>query len=141
MVAKMSDEDIWRLNRGGHDPHKVYAAYHAAVNTSGQPTVILAQTVKGYGMGSAGEAQNRTHSQKKLQDNEMLDFRDRFNIPLNDEDAAVGKYYVPDADSEEMQYMNARRAELGGHLPVRSTQAAPLEIPPLSIFDDAGGQW
>ncbi len=135
MVAKMSDEDIWRLNRGGHDPHKVYAAYHAAVNTSGQPTVILAQTVKGYGMGSAGEAQNRTHSQKKLQDNEMLDFRNRFNIPLNDEDAAVGKYYVPDADSEEMQYMNARRAELGGHLPVRSTQAAPLEIPPLSIFD------
>ncbi|MCF6255196.1 MAG: pyruvate dehydrogenase (acetyl-transferring), homodimeric type [Gammaproteobacteria bacterium] len=135
MVAKMSDEDIWRLNRGGHDPHKVYAAYHAAVNTSGQPTVILAQTVKGYGMGSAGEAQNRTHSQKKLQDNEMLDFRNRFNIPLNDEDAAVGKYYVPDADSEEMQYMNARRAELGGPLPVRSTQAAPLEIPPLSIFD------
>ncbi|HHI94001.1 MAG TPA: pyruvate dehydrogenase (acetyl-transferring), homodimeric type [Gammaproteobacteria bacterium] len=135
MVAKMSDEDIWRLNRGGHDPHKVYAAYHAAVNTSGQPTVILAQTVKGYGMGSAGEAQNRTHSQKKLQDNEMLDFRDRFNIPLNDEDAAAGKYYVPEADSEEMQYMNARRAELGGHLPVRSTQAAPLDIPPLSIFD------
>jgi len=135
MVAKMSDEDIWRLNRGGHDPHKVYAAYHAAVNTSEQPTVILAQTVKGYGMGSAGEAQNRTHSQKKLQDNEMLDFRDRFNIPLNDEDAAVGKYYVPDADSEEMQYMLARRAELGGPLPVRSTQAAPLEIPPLSIFD------
>ncbi|MCF6336878.1 MAG: pyruvate dehydrogenase (acetyl-transferring), homodimeric type [Gammaproteobacteria bacterium] len=135
MVAKMSDEDIWRLNRGGHDPHKVYAAYHAAVNTHGQPTVILAQTVKGYGMGSAGEAQNRTHSQKKLQDNEMLDFRNRFNIPLNDEDAATGKYYVPDADSEEMQYMNARRTELGGPLPVRSTQAAPLEIPPLSIFD------
>jgi len=135
MVAKMSDEDIWRLNRGGHDPHKVYAAYHTAVNTSGQPTVILAQTVKGYGMGSAGEAQNRTHSQKKLQDSEMLDFRDRFNIPLNDEDAAAGKYYVPDADSTEMQYMNARRTELGGHLPVRSTQAAPLEIPPLSIFD------
>jgi len=135
MVAKMSDEDIWRLNRGGHDPHKVYAAYHAAVNTKGQPTVILAQTVKGYGMGSAGEAQNRTHSQKKLQDNEMLDFRDRFNIPLNDEDAAVGEYYVPDADSEEMQYMTARRAELGGHLPTRSTPAAPLEIPPLSIFD------
>ncbi len=135
MVAKMSDEDIWRLNHGGHDPHKVYAAYHAAVNTIGQPTVILAQTVKGYGMGSAGEAQNRTHSQKKLQDNEMLDFRDRFNIPLNDEDAAAGQYYVPDADGEEMQYMNARRAELGGPLPVRSTQAAPLEIPPLSIFD------
>ncbi|MBL1278422.1 MAG: pyruvate dehydrogenase (acetyl-transferring), homodimeric type [Ectothiorhodospiraceae bacterium] len=135
MVSKMSDDDIWRLNRGGHDPHKVFAAYHAAVNTNGQPTVILAQTVKGYGMGSAGEAQNRTHSQKKLQDDEMIDFRDRFNIPLNDEDAAAGKYFVPEADSEEMQYMHARRQELGGYLPSRSTQAPPLEIPDLSVFD------
>ncbi|HEC20592.1 MAG TPA: pyruvate dehydrogenase (acetyl-transferring), homodimeric type [Gammaproteobacteria bacterium] len=135
MVAKMTDEDIWRLNRGGHDPHKVYAAYHAAVNHTGQPTVILAHTVKGYGMGSAGEGQNRTHSQKKLQDNEMLAFRDRFNIPLNDEDAAAGEYFVPDADSEEMQYMHARRKELGGYLPERQHQAAALEIPPLSIFD------
>lgn len=135
MVSKMSDEDIWRLNRGGHDPHKVYAAYHAAVNTAGQPTVILAQTVKGYGMGSAGEAQNRTHSQKKLQDDEMLAFRDRFNIPLNDEDAAVGKYYAPEKDSEEMKYMHAQREALGGYLPTRNTEAAPLEIPPLSVFD------
>jgi pyruvate dehydrogenase E1 component len=135
MVSKMTDDDIWRLNRGGHDPHKVYAAYHAAVNHAGQPTVILAQTVKGYGMGSAGEAQNRTHSQKKLQDNEMIDFRNRFNIPLNDEDAAAGKYFVPEADSEEMKYMHARREALGGYLPTRTTKAAPLEIPPLSVFD------
>ncbi|MDT8382896.1 MAG: pyruvate dehydrogenase (acetyl-transferring), homodimeric type [Gammaproteobacteria bacterium] len=135
MVSKMTDDDIWRLNRGGHDPHKVYAAYHAAVNHKGQPTVILAQTVKGYGMGSAGEGQNRTHSQKKLQNSEMIDFRNRFNIPLNDEDAAVGKYYVPEADSAEMKYMNAHREALGGYLPARSSGAAPLEIPPLSIFD------
>ncbi|NOX76866.1 MAG: pyruvate dehydrogenase (acetyl-transferring), homodimeric type [Gammaproteobacteria bacterium] len=135
MVAKMSDEDIWRLNRGGHDPHKVYAAYKAAVDHKGQPTAILAQTVKGYGMGSAGEAQNRTHSQKKLQDDEMLAFRDRFNIPLNDEDAAAGKYFKPADDSTEMQYMRARRQALGGHLPTRKNVAAPLEIPPLSMFD------
>jgi pyruvate dehydrogenase E1 component len=135
MVSKMSDEDIWRLNRGGHDPHKVYAAYHAAVNHTGQPTVILAHTVKGYGMGAAGEAQNRTHSQKKLQDKDMIAFRDRFNIPLSDEDAAVGKYYKPDEDSEEMKYMRARRETLGGYLPARSSVAAPLEIPDLSIFE------
>jgi pyruvate dehydrogenase E1 component len=135
MVAKMSDEDIWRLNRGGHDPHKVYAAYHAAVNHADQPTVILAHTVKGYGMGSAGEGQMRTHSQKKLQDDEMLAFRGRFNIPLSDEDAAVGKYYKPAEDSEEMTYLRARREELGGYLPARQHLAAPLEIPPLSIFE------
>jgi pyruvate dehydrogenase E1 component len=135
MVAKMSDEDIWRLNRGGHDPHKVYAAYHAAIHHTGQPTVILAQTVKGYGMGTAGEGQMRTHSQKKFHDDEMLAFRDRFNIPLGDEDAAVGKYYKPAEDSEEMKYMHARRAALGGYLPVRQKKVAPLEIPPLSIFE------
>ncbi len=135
MVAKMSDEDIWRLNRGGHDPHKVYAAYHAAVNTTGQPTVILAHTVKGYGMGSAGEGQMRTHSQKKLQSDEMLAFRDRFNIPLSDEDAAAGKYFKPADDSEEMKYMHARRRELGGFLPSRKQLAAPLEVPELSSFD------
>ena len=135
MVAKMSDEDIWRLNRGGHDPHKVYAAYHAAIHHTGQPTVILAQTVKGYGMGSAGEGQMRTHSQKKLHDDEMIAFRDRFNIPLSDEDAAVGKYYKPAEDSEEMKYMHARREALGGYLPERQQKGAPLEIPPLSIFE------
>lgn len=135
MVAKMTDEDIWRLNRGGHDPHKVYAAYHAAVNHTGQPTVILAHTVKGYGMGSAGEGQMRTHSQKKLADDDMVAFRDRFNIPLDDEAAAAGEYYMPPSDSEEMQYMHARRKELGGYLPARAHDVAPLEIPPLSVFE------
>ena len=135
MVSKMSDEDIWRLNRGGHDPHKVFAAYQAAVNHTGQPTVILAHTVKGYGMGAAGEGQMRTHSQKKLQSDEMLAFRDRFNIPMSDEDAAAGKYFKPADDSEEMKYMNARRQELGGHLPARKQAAAPLEVPVLSAFE------
>jgi len=135
MVSKMTDEDIWRLNRGGHDPHKVYAAYHAAVNHNGQPTVILAHTVKGYGMGASGEGQMRTHSQKKLADDDMVAFRDRFNIPLDDAAAAAGEYFVPDADSEEMQYMHARRKELGGYLPVRNSEVAPLEIPPLSVFE------
>ncbi|HFE38391.1 MAG TPA: pyruvate dehydrogenase (acetyl-transferring), homodimeric type, partial [Gammaproteobacteria bacterium] len=134
MVSNMSDEDIWRLNRGGHDPHKVYAAYKQAAE-SDQPTVVLAQTVKGYGMGAAGEAQNRTHSQKKMGSEEMIAFRNRFNIPLNDEDAAAGKYYKPDDDSEEMQYMHARRKALGGYLPSRSNVAAPLLVPALSVFD------
>jgi len=134
MVANMSDEDIWRLNRGGHDPHKVYTAYKNAAE-SDQPTVILAQTVKGYGMGAAGEAQNRTHSQKKLAGDDMIAFRDRFYIPLSDEDAAAGKYYKPAEDSEEMKYMHERRKELGGYLPSRSNLAAPLEVPELTAFD------
>jgi len=135
MVAKMSDEDIWRLNRGGHDPHKVYAAYHAATQHNDQPTVILAHTVKGYGMGAAGEAQNRTHSQKKLDNDELVAFRDRFNIPLSDEEAKVGKYYKPAADSAEMKYLHAHRKALGGYLPTRTHHAAPLEVPELSAFD------
>ncbi|MDH5302273.1 MAG: pyruvate dehydrogenase (acetyl-transferring), homodimeric type [Gammaproteobacteria bacterium] len=135
MVSKMSDDDIWRLNRGGHDPHKVYAAYKAAAECTDRPTVILAQTVKGYGMGAAGEAQNRTHSQKKLGGEEMIYIRDRFNIPLNDEDAAAAKYFKPADDSPEMQYMHARRKELGGYLPVRLHAAAPLEVPALETFD------
>ena len=134
MVSKMSDDDVWRLNRGGHDPHKVYAAYKAA-EESGDATVILAHTVKGYGMGAAGEGQMRTHSQKKLGEDEMIYVRDRFNIPLSDEDAAAGKYYKPAEDSPEMQYMHARRKELGGYLPARTQAAAPLEVPPLSAFD------
>jgi pyruvate dehydrogenase E1 component len=134
MVSKMTDEDIWRLNRGGHDPHKVYAAYHAAMNHGGQPTVILAQTVKGYGMGSAGEGQMRTHSQKKLAADEMIAFRDRFNIPLSDEDAAAGTYYRPAEDSAEMKYMLAHREALGGFLPARQQLATPLQIPDLSVF-------
>ena len=135
MVATMSDEDIWRLNRGGHDPHKVYAAYNEAVNTVDQPTVILAHTVKGYGMGSAGEGQMRTHSQKKLAEDEMVAYKDRFNIPLSDEDAAQAKYYHPGEDSEEVKYMKQRREALGGPMPARKHLAAPLEIPELSAFD------
>jgi pyruvate dehydrogenase E1 component len=135
MVSKMSDDDIWRLNRGGHDPQKVYAAYKAAADCTGQPTVILAQTVKGYGMGAAGEGQNRTHSQKKLGNDEMIYVRNRFNIPLTDEEAAECKYILPDAESAEMKYMHARRKKLGGYMPSRSNLAAPLEVPALDAFD------
>ena len=135
MVEKMSDDDIWRLNRGGHDPHKVYAAYDAAVKHKGQPTVILAHTVKGYGMGSAGEGQNRTHQQKKLTEDEMVAFKNRFNIPLSDEEAAAATYYLPEEDSEYRKYILERRKALGGFIPSRRTSAAPLEIPPLSVFD------
>jgi pyruvate dehydrogenase E1 component len=134
MVANLSDEDIWRLNRGGHDPTKVYAAYRAAADHVGQPTVILAHTVKGYGMGTAGEAQNRTHSQKKLDGNDMKAFRNRFNIPLNDAQVEAAEYIRPDPDTPEMQYMRARREALGGHLPVRRPVAAPLEVPGIDIL-------
>ncbi len=134
MVEKMSDADIWRLNRGGHDPHKVYTAYDAAVNHKDQPTVILAHTVKGYGMGSAGEGQNRTHSQKKLSEDEMIDLKNRFNIPLDDDEAAAATYFRPEEGSPEREYMLAHRKKLGGPLPIRKTTAAPLEVPPLKTF-------
>ncbi len=143
MVARMSDADIWRLNRGGHDPHKVYAAYYAAVNHQDQPTVILAHTVKGYGMGAAGEGQNRTHQQKKLTNEEMIAFKNRFNIPLSDEDAAEAKYYRPADDSEEIKYLHERRKALGGYLPQRQTHATPLKVPELNLFQtllDSSGE-
>ena len=135
MVANMSDDDIWRLNRGGHDPYKVYAAYHEAANTVGQPVVILSHTVKGYGMGEAGEGQMRTHSQKKLDEEEMIAYKNRFNIPLSDEQAAAAEYYHPGTDSEEYKYMMERRKALGGSMPVRNHAAAPLDVPPLSVFE------
>ena len=135
MVANMSDDDIWRLNRGGHDPHKVYAAYAKAMEHTGQPTVILAKTVKGYGMGDAGEGQNITHQQKKMGEDELKAFRDRFNIPLTDEQLADTAFYRPPDDSEEISYMRERREALGGYLPARKTSAEALEIPELSIFD------
>jgi pyruvate dehydrogenase E1 component len=134
MVANMSDEDIWRLNRGGHDPTKVYAAYAAAVRHTGQPTVILAKTVKGYGMGASGEAQMGTHSQKKMHLQDMKAFRDRYNIPLSDEAVAEARFYRPPQDSEELKYMLDRRRSLGGSLPVRKTLGTPVEIPHLAIF-------
>jgi pyruvate dehydrogenase E1 component len=135
MVADMSDEDIWRLNRGGHDPHKVYAAYAEAVEHKDRPTVILAKTVKGYGMGEAGEGQNITHSQKKMGEHALKAFRDRFNIPINDEEIAETPFYKFADDSEEMQYMRKAREKLGGFMPVRTNNAEPLVIPGLDTFD------
>ena len=134
MVANMTDEDIWRLNRGGHDPHKVYAAYAEAVRHRGQPTVILAKTVKGYGMGVAGEGQNVTHSQKKMGEVALKAFRDRFNIPIPDEKIAAAPFYKPPAGSPELEYLQQRRKELGGYLPQRFTDAPRLEIPGLDAF-------
>ena len=134
MVATMTDEDIWRLNRGGHDPIKVYSAYHAAVHHKGQPTVILAKTVKGYGMGVAGEGQNITHSQKKMGEAALKAFRDRFNIPIPDDQIASTPFYKPPADSPEMQYLHERRQVLGGYLPVRRAACTALKIPTLDSF-------
>ena len=135
MVANMTDDDIWRLNRGGHDPHKIYAAYHAATQHTGQPTVILAKTVKGYGMGEAGEGQNATHQQKKMGEDALLAFRDRFNIPLTDDEVADAPFYRPQKNSPETEYMLARRESLGGFLPARkSLTAASFKVPGLDIF-------
>ena len=135
MVANLSDDDIWRLNRGGHDPHKVYAAYHAAVNTKGMPTVILAKTVKGYGMGAAGESQNPTHQQKKLDNEAVRAFRDRFRIPIADDKVDDVPYYHPGKDSPEVQYMLERRKALGGFLPQRRAKSASIAVPDLSAFE------
>jgi len=134
MVSHMTDEDIWRLNRGGHDPHKIYAAYAAAVKHRGQPTVILAKTVKGYGMGISGEGQNITHQQKKLGREALIQFRDRWNIPVSDEDLETTPFYKPPESSEEIQYLKERRQALGGYLPARRRVVEPLEIPELETF-------
>ncbi len=134
MVAAMSDSDIWRLNRGGHDPHKVYAAYHQAVNHKGQPTVILAKTVKGYGMGAAGEGQNTTHQQKSMDVESLKQFRDRFNLPLTDEQVENYSYYKPADDSPEMQYMASRREAMGGFVPQRRRKGNELTTPKLDAF-------
>jgi pyruvate dehydrogenase E1 component len=134
MVANMSDEEIFRLNRGGHDAQKVYAAYASAVANAGAPTVILAKTVKGFGMGKAGEGLMSTHQQKKLSDDALKEVRDRFNIPISDEEIAGLTFRKPAADSEEMRYLQARRAALGGYLPARIAAAAPLVVPPLEAF-------
>ncbi|MDP9090050.1 MAG: pyruvate dehydrogenase (acetyl-transferring), homodimeric type [Pseudomonadota bacterium] len=134
MVANMSDEEIWRLNRGGHDPQKVYAAYASAVANVGAPTVILAKTVKGFGMGKAGEGLNSTHQQKKLTEQNLKEVRDRFNIQISDEEIAGVSFRKPTVDSEEMQYLQERRTALGGYLPARSAISPPLVIPPLESF-------
>ena len=135
MVSNMSDDDVWRLNRGGHDPYKVYAAYSAAVKHTGQPTVILAKTIKGYGMGSAGEAQNITHQQKKMGTTSLKDFRDRFNLPIADSDIDEIPYLTFPDDSPEAKYMHERRDALGGYLPTRRMKGDTLKAPPISAFD------
>ena len=134
MVAAMSDDDIWRLNRGGHDPHKVFAAYAAAVKQQGQPTVILAKTVKGYGMGASGEAQNPTHQAKKMALEDLRVFRNRFDIPISDADLEKLPFYRPAEDSAEMQYLRERRAALGGFMPSRRSRAEALPVPELAAF-------
>jgi pyruvate dehydrogenase E1 component len=134
-VSRMTDEDIWRLNRGGHDPHKIYAAFAAAVAHAGQPTVILAKTVKGYGMGKIGEAKNPTHQLKKLDTEAVREFRDRFRIPVPDERLAELPLYRPDENSPEMKYLHERRRALGGYLPQRRrTCSEKLAVPPLDAF-------
>ncbi len=135
MVSNMSDDDVWRLNRGGHDPHKIYAAYAAASKHTGQPTVILAKTIKGYGMGTAGEAQNITHQQKKMGTTSLKDFRDRFKLPITDDQIDEIPYLTFPEDSPEAKYMQERRASLGGYLPTRRTKGDTLDIPALSAFD------
>jgi len=135
MVAHMSDEEIWALNRGGHDPHKIYAAYHAAVHHRGQPTVILAKTVKGYGMGmGSGEGQNATHQLKSMSADALARFRDRFGVSLSDEQAGRAELYRPPDDSPPMRYLRERRQALGGPLPARTAEAEPLPVPELSAF-------
>jgi pyruvate dehydrogenase E1 component len=135
MVSTMTDQDIWRLNRGGHDPHKIFAAYHAATGYKGQPTVILAKTVKGYGMGQSGEAQNITHQQKKMDTESIRQFRDRFGLPIPDEELENVPYYHPGEDSEEVRYLKERRSALGGFLPQRRRNDGPIEAPSLELFD------
>ncbi len=135
LVSAMSDKDIWRLNRGGHDPHKVYAAYDKAVKNIGSPTVIIAKTIKGYGMGKSGESVNTTHQQKKLDVDDLLYYRDRFDVPLNDEQVKNIEYFKPDENSEEIKYLKERRMDLGGFIPERTSYSKPVKTPSKDIFD------
>jgi len=136
LVSTMTDRDVWKLNRGGHDPHKVYAAYHEAMKTKGQPTVILAKTIKGYGMGKSGESINTTHQQKKLGEEDLLYYRDRFDIPLTDKQVKNIEFYKPNDNSEEIKYIKERRMKLGGNIPERSSFAKPIRKPSKDIFDN-----
>jgi pyruvate dehydrogenase E1 component len=136
MVEHLSDEELGRLRLGGHDPEKVYAAYQAAVEHRGAPSVILARTIKGYGLGEAGEGRNITHQQKKLNEEELREFRSRFGVPLSDAEVNTLPFYRPDDDSPEMRYLHERRKALGGYLPSRRTRAKPLEPPDPSLFKE-----
>jgi pyruvate dehydrogenase E1 component len=134
LVAHLSDDDIDRLRRGGHDPVKIYAAYHAAVNHRGQPTVILAKTKKGYGMGTAGQGRMTTHQQKKLDTQQLREFCERFALPLTQAQIEACAFVRPPADAPEIKYLHARRAKLGGYLPARASACAPVAVPPLDAF-------
>jgi pyruvate dehydrogenase E1 component len=135
MVANMSDDDIWRLTRGGHDPHKIYAAFKQANESVGKPTVLLVKTVKGYGMGKSGEARNTAHQTKKLDDEAIREMRDRFNIPIPDDKLAEIPFFKPSDDAPEMKYLHERRAALGGYLPQRRQKAdEKLVVPGLDAF-------
>jgi pyruvate dehydrogenase E1 component len=136
MVEHLSDEQLQKMNRGGHDPEKVYAAYKAAIEHRGAPTVILAKTVKGYGMGEAGEGKNITHQQKKLNEDELSVFRSRFGIPISDEEVTKAPFYRPGEDSVEMKYLHERRQALGGYTPSRSVQTQPLAELPAKLFEE-----
>ncbi len=136
LVSSYSDKDIWRLNRGGHDPHKVYAAYHKAMENIGSPTVIITKTIKGYGMGKSGESINTTHQQKKLDVEDLMYYRDRFDVPLTDEQVRNIEYYKPDQKSPEIKYIKERRLKLGGFIPERTTYAKPIKAPPKDIFEN-----
>ena len=135
LVADLSDDQVWQLNRGGHDPLKVFAAYAAAVKHKGQPTVILTKTVKGYGMGESGEGQMIAHQAKKMTEDSLKKFRDRFGIPISDAQIATLPFIKLPEDSPEMKYLRARRAALGGHLPSRRRKSASLQVPPLAAFE------
>jgi len=135
LVSAMSDKDIWKLNRGGHDPHKVYAAYDKAVKNTGSPTVIITKTIKGYGMGKTGESVNTTHQTKKLDVDDLLYYRDRFDVPLTDQQVKNIEYFKPDEKSPEIKYIKERRMNLGGFLPERTTYAKPIKTPSKDIFD------
>ena len=136
MVEHLSDEQLRKIRRGGHDPEKIYNAYKAAVEHHGAPTVILAKTIKGYGLGESGEGKNITHQQKKLNENELREFRTRFGIPISDEEVAEAPFYKPPADSPEMQYLHERRRKLGGYMPSRAITSQPMKTPPESLFEE-----
>ena len=136
MVSHLTDEQIQKMRRGGHDPEKVFAAYQKAVNHKGQPTVILANTIKGYGLGESGEGKNITHSQKKLNEDELKEFRTRFGIPISDEDVSKAPFYTLPEDSPEIKYLKKRREELGGYVPERRDDVRPIKTPPEEIFEE-----
>ncbi|MCZ6677276.1 MAG: pyruvate dehydrogenase (acetyl-transferring), homodimeric type [Candidatus Poribacteria bacterium] len=136
MVEHLSDEQLRKMRRGGHDPEKIYNAYKAAVEHRGSPTVILAKTIKGYGLGESGEGRNVSHQQKKLNEDELREFRTRFGIPISDDEVAEAPFYKPPDDSTEIRYLHERRKKLGGYLPSRTSTVAPLQTPPESVFEE-----